>query len=505
LSILDHFSIIFFGFAQYEARMDAVRTDRRKSRRKTAKGGGTYPFCRLFLACTLAAAFCWDGALAARNPVLHLGLEQCIEIALSRNRGLRTTKNTLSLRERSLAAAAAEFDVKFFPGAGIGAFDGNRDLSAGLTAKKRFTLGPELSLSPRAGTLDDSYSSEVGVSLDIPLFRNFGKEINLDGIRSSEYGVRAAGRSLCLARADTILLTVSAVYRIVGQNERAAISRSQVKRLKTYTELARAREKVNLASPIDVYRALIRLRDAESRLSVALEALDEAHDELKIILGLPVEREIRVQAPLELKPVAMDPEEAVEAAMEHRIEIAQGRDALDEARRRSRLARQRILPDVRLRMGYSRYGRAMDAMGDLNLSEDTWRVMLTTASDLFRTDEKIGYQKSLYEVENARLSLQSSREGIQKEVRRTLKILETAMERVKISEKQIHEARGKMVLAEVKFNHGLADNFDLIEAETELQQAQVSLVANRIDYIVGRYRLRDALGTLVPCEDRLLP
>jgi outer membrane protein TolC len=62
-----------------------------------------------------------------------------------------------------------------------------------------------------------------------------------------------------------------------------------------------------------------------------------------------------------------------------------------------------------------------------------------------------------------------------------------------------------MVLAEVKFNHGLADNFDLIEAETELQQAQVSLVANRIDYIVGRYRLRDALGTLVPCEDRLLP
>jgi outer membrane protein TolC len=75
--------------------------------------------------------------------------------------------------------------------------------------------------------------------------------------------------------------------------------------------------------------------------------------------------------------------------------------------------------------------------------------------------------------------------------------LEKALDRIENSEKQIHEARGKRSLAEIKFNHGLADNFDVIEAETELQQARINLVATQIDYIVGRYRLRSALGTLV--------
>jgi outer membrane protein TolC len=183
--------------------------------------------------------------------------------------------------------------------------------------------------------------------------------------------------------------------------------------------------------------------------------------------------------------------------MENRIELDQSRDAYDESRRRSRLAKQRILPDVRLRLGYSRYGQAMDSMGDLNMSEDTWRVMLTSSSDLMRTTEKINYQQSLYEVENARINVQTTRDEIQKQVRREMAALEKALDRIENSEKQIHEARGKRSLAEIKFNHGLADNFDVIEAETELQQARINLVATQIDYIVGRYRLRSALGTLV--------
>jgi outer membrane protein TolC len=43
----------------------------------------------------------------------------------------------------------------------------------------------------------------------------------------------------------------------------------------------------------------------------------------------------------------------------------------------------------------------------------------------------------------------------------------------------------------------MANNFDLIEAETELQEARTNLLAAKIEYIVGTYRLRAALGTLI--------
>jgi outer membrane protein TolC len=462
------------------------------------KPGASAPICYfLFISFFILLIIKIIPSKAITGPALELSLEECIQLALSQNRSLRLSQNSLAVRKKSLEAAQTAFDVLYYPAVGAGAVDGEKDLSAGITARKRFSMGPEIAVSPRAGTFGENYSAEVGISLDIPLFRNFGKNINLDSIRSGQFSVRSADRSLYLAQTNTILSVVSAVYQIVDQNQRVKIHQEQVDRFKAYASLAEAKERVNLASPIDVYRSLIRLRDAENRVLVSTEALDEAYDNLKIILALPVEQNIRIQAPLALEPVTISPESAVETAVENRIELAQSRDAYDESRRRSRLAKQRILPDVRLRLGYSRYGQAMDSMGDLNMSEDTWRVMLTSSSDLMRTTEKINYQQSLYEVENARINVQTTRDEIQKQVRREMAALEKALDRIENSEKQIHEARGKRSLAEIKFNHGLADNFDVIEAETELQQARINLVATQIDYIVGRYRLRSALGTLV--------
>lgn len=464
-------------------------------------------FLILFCAAWLPAGFTLGvrPALAIAGPPLELGLQECIELALAQNRNLRLSRNSLAVREKSLEAARAAFDVLYYPAVGAGAVDGEKDLLAGISARKRFAMGPELSVSPRAGTFGDDYSAEMAVSLDIPLFRNFGKQINLDPVYSGRFAVRSADRSLLLARDSTILSVASAVYRVVERQQQVRIHREQVRRFEQYTALAEARERVNLASPIDVYRALIRLRDAENRLSLAMESLAEAYDSLKIILALPMEQKIKVRAPLDLQPVKIDLEAAVETAMENRVELAQGRDAYRESLRRASLAKQRILPDVRLRMGYSRYGQDMDSMGDLNLSEDTWRITFTTSSDLARTTEKINYRQSLYEVENARLALQDVREEIQREVRRELVALEKALERIRTSEKQIHEARGKRSLAEIKFNHGLADNFDVIEAEAELHQARIDLVATRVDYIVGRYRLRSALGTLVESTGSPMP
>ena len=56
---------------------------------------------------------------------------------------------------------------------------------------------------------------------------------------------------------------------------------------------------------------------------------------------------------------------------------------------------------------------------------------------------------------------------------------------------------GQLELARVKFRRGLADNFDLIEAETQLRRAQTGLVSSVVSYVVGTYRLRAALGKLV--------
>ena len=43
----------------------------------------------------------------------------------------------------------------------------------------------------------------------------------------------------------------------------------------------------------------------------------------------------------------------------------------------------------------------------------------------------------------------------------------------------------------------MSDNFDLIEANTQLEGAEVTYLSTVKDYILGTYRLRAAMGTLL--------
>ena len=56
---------------------------------------------------------------------------------------------------------------------------------------------------------------------------------------------------------------------------------------------------------------------------------------------------------------------------------------------------------------------------------------------------------------------------------------------------------GKLRLAESKFRHSMANNFDLLEAQTEFQKAGIDEMFETIGYIIGTYRLRASLGTLL--------
>lgn len=52
-------------------------------------------------------------------------------------------------------------------------------------------------------------------------------------------------------------------------------------------------------------------------------------------------------------------------------------------------------------------------------------------------------------------------------------------------------------LAQVKFKWGLANYFDLIDAETELRSAQTNLLSAVINYIAGTNQMRASMETLL--------
>jgi len=447
-------------------------------------------------------AFWWVlvacGASAADQPSTEgLTLEEAINRALAANRSLAAAQDQVESVRFSLASAGAEFEVKVFPGVDAGVSSFQESFGAGVSLQKKFAIGTEAAVEPRIGKIGSAYNSIVTTSLTQPLLRGVKREFNLSGVHGAEFADRSAKRSHHLARVDTVIETVTAVYEVVRQRELVSLNEESERRLEEHATAARAKEKVGLSSPIDTYRATIELKQAQDDLTTAREALGDARDDLKLILALPLEEDIQVDAPIAYDAVKMTEDEAVAASLRNRVELEQAADRVEEAERQSRVAKHNTLPDLDLVVDYSRFGLG-DSLGQsTSQGVETWGIGLRSRTDAARTVERAAYGQSLVATRSARRSNDLQRDQVVRQVKRELRNLDRSEQRILIQRDKREQAKRQLALARVKFQHGLATNFDLIDAETELRRAQVSLVSTRIDYVLGTYRLRGAMGTLL--------
>jgi len=467
--------------------------------------GKTPPF---FIAAVAAAVlFSVTGAaFAAATSVIVLTLDQAIDLAMKANRNIANSRYGAESRRYSIDAAQAQFDLKLIP-AGGASLTGGSDadysfLSAGLQLQKKLEYGTSVSVGPQVTRSSwgstRQYTTDMNITVTQPLLRGMGKEITTDGLRDADSAYRTSLRNVYQVKVNTVLETISTYYDATRQGEMRRLFENMGTRLKGHSEIARAKEKVGLATPMDTYRAEIPLKEAEDAMITASEAFRDAKDRLKLILALPQNTELEVTAPETPDFREMPLDDAVDTALKNRVEMEQVNQDMAEARRKADIMRHNILPDLNLVLGYGRFATE-DTLGkSAGLDLDHYSVSLQSGADIFRTAEKAAYQQSLINVKMIDVNAEGKKEEIRRQVRKQWLSLKEAVKRVEIRKAQIRQGEEKIALAEVKFAHGMANNFDVIEAEKELQGARGNLLAARIDYAVGIYNMKAAMGVLIP-------
>ena len=437
-----------------------------------------------------------------KSKKVKFTLESAINRALKANRGIRDVMDQVEGARLSLVAADSEFELKIVPSgearvAGHSDEGSSDNLGAGISLQKKFDVGTDISIAPRTQKTDDLYSTGVDTRLIQPLLRGFGKEYNLSGVHSAEFGTRTSRRNLYLRQISTVLSTITAVYDVIRQRELYQLNEESALRLQIHAEAARAKNKIGMANQIDVYRAGIQQKQAEDNLNVAREAYRVALDNLKILLSLPLDEEIEVEAALKYNIIRLTMQAAASTALKTRVELDQAKDNLREAERLSRVAKHNILPDLDVVFNYSRFGSGENFGDSTGFNKDSWNVGLVTSTDIARTVERAAFDRSLLNVQGAQRNLSLLRDEVVSEVNRDFRNLRGYENSIKIQQEQIKQAKGQLELAQVKFKWGLANNFDLIDAETQLRNAQTNLLSAVINYIVGTNRLRASMGTLL--------
>jgi outer membrane protein TolC len=296
---------------------------------------------------------------------------------------------------------------------------------------------------------------------------------------------------------NVVLNVVSAVYNVIRQREILFLHHSSYDRSLGYTEAAAVKQKMGLATAIDVYRANIKLKQSESLLISSRDGYQDALDTLRILLALPLDQAVEVSAPLSYSLLPLDADKTLKIALERRVEIEQYVDMIANLERQAQAAGHGLLPDVDLTVRYSSRGRNTDLGESVRTNTGSVEVGLATTGASSRTRERALLEQSKIAVNGARRLLELKRDEIMREVRFALRLLQRTEENIAIQRNQIEQAKGKLELAKVKFSRGMADNFDLIEAESELRSSEISLVSAVIQYIEGQYLLKAAAGTLI--------
>ncbi len=424
----------------------------------------------------------------------NLNLEQAIEYALQHNRSLQNAKLGLSSSEMSVKSAESSFDLKVLPLGSIGfSSDDQNSWLAGATLSKSFTTGADFSVSPRVRENDDDVTADVAFSLNVPLLQGAGKEFAMSSVFSSRYAYETAKFSYYSQQISTILQTVTRIYASIRTNLQIQLLEKQMQMLRGHLALAKIKERSGIISALDLYRAEIRYNDVQNELTSVKELHADNLDSVKDVLGIPQSGKVVVSAPLEFEAIQINLEEALVIAQANRIEIDRADSSLREKRRLLGIAKNDLLPQLNVQLGYNLSGENVFE----ELEEESWSITFESDTDLFRTTEQNVFRQNQIQVRQALLDLESSRENVNQQVRSELNSLEKQKSRIDLREKQVQQTVGKLMLSQSKFEHGMTDNFVLIEAQTELQEAQTNHLFERINYIIGMYRLRAALGTLM--------
>jgi len=434
---------------------------------------------------------------------MHLNLEKAIWWALNFNRQIINNSESYIKAEYQVTIADSEFDLLIKPTGEAGYVGGGYAgtgvaTAAGLEFSKKFNYGTKIHLTPSISKVSKIYHCDVNGRITQPLLRGFGKEYTLNSLRIAQFSLRSTDRALYLAQCKLILRTITNLYELKKAERSVQLHDESYRRVKKFYQAALLKAQIGLSDPLDIYRAEIEMRQAEDALKVSQERFQETEDHLRDLLALPLEVPLKISLPLKHTPIGLPLDQAIEMGIENRVELDQANDQEFENKRLAKIAKEKLWPELNLIVNLANTGND-EIFGNCwsRRRESTWGFGFSTSTDINPVADQAVYEQSILAVDMAMRNIDQTVANISFEIKSIMRNLERVYQRIELQKEQIKTGEGELRLSQIKFDRGMANNFDLIQAEKSLRNAQLSHWNSLIDHIIGEYRLLEAMGVLM--------
>ena len=462
---------------------------------------------------------------AAPKPEVELSLDECRVQALESNLGLRVQLRNPPIAETGVGEARAQFEPSFFANFRFAsrdipissALDSAKskiyDADMGVTIPLRtggqitFDLAANRTETNNVFTvLNPSYNTAALASISQPLLRNAGVRANTHGIRIARYQrqISEANAKLDVIR---VLAAVDRVYwRLYASRRELEVRKNEYDLAVAQLERAQRRVNAGAGPQVEVIRAEAGVAERLEAIIIADNNVRDRERDLKRILnrtGLEIESPTVIVPTTEPAPMhyKMDLKKLIAAALVNRMELLILELQRAQDRSQEAFDRNQMLPLLTLDYTYNVNGLGATAGDAFDLLDN---VEFDSHSGGARLIVPIGNKAARSRLHRSmlirlqRIATKAQREAlIRQEVANAADGLEATWQRILASRQRTILAARTLKAEERQFELGLRTSTDVLEAQTDLADAQSAEVRALTEYQISQVDLAFATGMLL--------
>lgn len=335
----------------------------------------------------------------------------------------------------------------------------------------------------------------IGISVTQPIYRG-GRTVN--GTQQAEFNVLAARARLIAVEQQVLRDTVAAYVDVLRDQATVQLNQNNMAVLQRQLDATRDRFEVGEVTRTDISQAEARLSRARSDLIQAEGTLEISRADYANLVGHPPENLERVPA---LTGLPRTQEEALEGALARNPGLVAANNAAQASDFAVRSVRGTLLPTVSL-IGDLTHSEEAAVAG---LKSDSATITARLSVPLYQSGSEHSKVRQQRQTNNQRrIEVEESRRAVIEDVTQAWERLNTASARIRSRADQVAAAELALDGVRQEAEVGSRTVLDVLDAEQELLDARVALVAVERDEYVAGFDLRAAVGQLT-AQDLGLP
>lgn len=467
---------------------------------------------------TTTVDFLGERAYIEKNARV-ISLADALNFAVHRNRNYLLQKEVVYLSALDLTLTRQNFSP-ILSGGGSGTLDRTKVTNGvnNLVNTGTLTTGGDLGLGvlTRTGarlaadlTTDfvrfftgglDSGNSRVAFTLTQPLLRGSGYLAASEALTQGERTVLYNIRTFTQQRKTFAVDVATQYFRAIQSRETAKNAHLGYMAFNNNVERQRTMFENGQGSYSQLGQLLQGQINFERSWTNAIRNYEQALDDLKVALGLPVtERIVLDYKDLDSLKILTPPgslDEALQTALTTRLDLWNNRDRVEDTTRRVLIAKQDLLPSLNATVSH----RLLDDpnRNDFQIQTGNRGTTLGLTSDfnLNVKPERNNLRASMIAEQRARRELELAEEQVRNAVRAGWRDLEVARKQYEFAQRGMEISQKRLEVEEAFAAVGQGTARDLVEAQRDINSARDLMVSTRINHNLVRLQLWRDMGVL---------